>query len=43
MRPRDLTDLLWRGFGILVVLFMLAPLFLVILFSFNESASPACR
>ncbi|MEX0807742.1 MAG: ABC transporter permease [Dongiaceae bacterium] len=38
MRARHVTDQLWRGFGLLVVLFMLAPLFLVVLFSFNESA-----
>jgi spermidine/putrescine transport system permease protein len=38
MRTRHVTDQLWRGFGLAVVLFMLAPLFLVILFSFNESA-----
>jgi spermidine/putrescine transport system permease protein len=38
MRPARLADQLWRGFGLVVVLFMLLPLFLVVLFSFNESA-----
>ncbi len=35
---RFLAGALWRGFALAVVLFMAAPLFLVILFSFNESA-----
>jgi spermidine/putrescine transport system permease protein len=30
--------LLWRGFTLLVVAFMVTPLFLVVLFSFNQSA-----
>ncbi|MBA3519830.1 MAG: ABC transporter permease [Rhizobiales bacterium] len=35
---RVLKGALWRGFALAVVLFMAAPLFLVILFSFNRSA-----
>ena len=31
-------DILWRGFAALVVLFMLAPLVLVVLFSFTDNA-----
>lgn len=38
MKRARISDQLWRGFGLLVMLFMLLPLFLVILFSFNESA-----
>ena len=38
MKRGHVTDTLWRGFGLAVVLFMLLPLFLVVLFSFNESA-----
>lgn len=38
MRAVSVADTAWRGFGLLVVLFMLMPLFLVILFSFNRSA-----
>jgi spermidine/putrescine transport system permease protein len=38
MKRAPVTDTLWRGFGLAVVLFMLLPLFLVVLFSFNQSA-----
>ena len=38
MRVQRASDMAWRGFGLLVVLFMTLPLFLVILFSFNQSA-----
>ncbi len=38
MRRAGASDLLWRGFAMVVIRFMTAPLLLVILFSFNESA-----
>jgi spermidine/putrescine transport system permease protein len=38
VRSRPLVDVLWRGFTVLIVAFMLTPLFLVVLFSFNRSA-----
>jgi spermidine/putrescine transport system permease protein len=38
MSGRLVADILWRAFTLAVVVFMVTPLFLVILFSFNQSA-----
>jgi ABC-type spermidine/putrescine transport system permease subunit II len=38
VRLAAFADLAWRGFAALVVVFMAAPLILVVLFSFNASA-----
>ena len=38
MRGQRWVDLAWQGFSLLVLLFMIAPIVLVIVFSFNQSA-----
>jgi len=43
MRAQRQIDLLWQGFSGLVLLFMILPIALVIVFSFNRSALTSLR